>query len=291
MKDDSRECVDLNDQKGVLALTIRSFEDATQSAAAENDCLGIPSPVGVEGQVIWVPPTSHSEKTFDPVLDEVPPSRGPPVTPWMWIVGGPNGAGKTTFTREFLRCLGHPDLLSLNADDRTQQLLRHSPGIPLDEVNLQAAREIDAEVLAAIRSGRSFLVETVLSSDKYRDDLLEAKTRGFRIGLFYVSVNPAALSPARVSVRVRKGGHDVDVKKALARHARSHLQAAWFAQYADTFIAYDNSSRERTPVLVAARLMGEPLVHRNPGVNPALDAVIHTIMGAPAPDGADDRVG
>lgn len=283
--------VDLDDHQAVLALASRSFDDATRRAAAENDRLGIPSPVGVNGQVIWVPPTSQREGAGEPVLDQKPPSRVTPMTPWMWIVGGPNGAGKTTFTREFLRNLSHLDLPGLNADDRTQQLLRQSPGIPLDEVNLRAAREIDAKVLAAIRSGRSFLVETVLSSDKYRDDLLEAKTRGFRIGLIYVSLNPAELSPARVSVRVRKRGHDVDVKKALARHARSHLQAAWFAQYADTFIAFDNSSRERTPVLVAARLMGEPLVHRNPGVNPALDAVIHTIKSAPAPDGADDRVG
>ena len=46
--------VDLDDHQAVLALASRSFDDATRRAAAENDRLGIPSPVGVNGQVISV---------------------------------------------------------------------------------------------------------------------------------------------------------------------------------------------------------------------------------------------
>jgi len=291
MKKDPTESVDFGDQQDVLALVVRSFENAVRNAAEENDRLGIPSPAGVNGQVVWVQASLTREGTLEPILDENPPSPGTTTTPWMWIVAGSNGAGKTTFTREFLRNLGHPELLGLNADERTQRLLPRFPGTPLEEINLMAAQQIDAEVLAAIRAGRSFLVETVLSSDKYRDDLLEAKSRGFRIGLIYVSLNPAELSPARVSVRVRKGGHDVDVERAIARHGRSHAQAAWFAQLADTFIAFDNSSRERTPVLVATKLMGEPLVHANPGVNPAMDVVVGAVEGSPLPSGTGDGVG
>lgn len=203
--------------------------------------------------------------------------RGDDMTRWMWIVGGPNGAGKTSFTREFLEILGHNNLVKLNADDRTQMLLPLCPGKSLPEVNLMAAQQIDAEVAACIRSGASFLVETVLSSDKYRDDVQEARSRGFRIGLVYISLSPRELSPARVSVRVRKGGHDVDPKKAITRHQSSHEQAAWFAWRADTFIAFDNSSRDGSPVLVAVKHGGEPLVHTNAGINPILDAVIMTI--------------
>ena len=199
------------------------------------------------------------------------------MTDWMWIVGGPNGAGKTSFRREFLDNLGQNDLVNLNADDRTQELLPRFPDRTLPEVNLMAARQIDAEVAACIRSNRSFLVETVLSSNKYRDDVLEARSRGFRIGLVYISLHPPELSPARVSVRVQKGGHDVDPEKAIKRHRSSHEQAVWFARLADTIIAFDNSGWDRMPVLVAAKRAGAPMVHKNAGVNPSLDAVIRAV--------------
>ena len=202
------------------------------------------------------------------------------MTRWMWMVAGPNGAGKTTFTREFVSSLAQETLVALNADERTRELRPRFPGTPLDEINLMAAQQIDAEVRDCIRSDRSFLIETVLSSDKYRDDLLEAKTRGFFIGLVYVSLDPAELSPARVHLRVQKGGHDVPVEKAMKRYLKSHEQAVWFATNADAFIAFDNSSRERTPVLVARKLAGGPLVHVNAGVNASLDTVIIAVAKA-----------
>ena len=162
------------------------------------------------------------------------------------IVGiiGPNGAGKTTFTREFLKNLGNVDLVSFNADDRTVELRPKFPKKSLPEINLMAAQQIDAEVEECIRSGKSFLVETVLSSGKYRDDLLEAKARGFKFGFIYISIEPAELSPARVKLRVMKGGHDVDQKKAIERWHKSHEQSLWFAaQSPDSFMFFDNTSR------------------------------------------------
>lgn len=231
-------------------IAIRSFETATKRAAEENDALGIPTPVGVEDHdfVLYLKPGERQEyvgtrvRTSHPSPDDVPDDFC--TAPWIWIVAGPNGAGKTTFTREFLNNLGQGVLLSLNADDRTRELLPRYPDASLPEVNLMAARQIDAEVTECIRSGRSFLVETVLSTGKYRDDLLEAKSRGFRYGFVYISIEPADLSPARVRVRVLKGGHDVDPKKAVDRWHRSHEQSIWFAeQRPDVFMFFDNSSR------------------------------------------------
>lgn len=100
------------------------------------------------------------------------------------------------------------------------------PTAPLRDLNLKAAQEIDAEVAAAIEAGESFLVETVLSSPKYRDDLRAAKRKGFKIALVYVSLHPPELSPDRVATRVAKGGHDVDRQTAIDRHTRSHVQLA-----------------------------------------------------------------
>jgi predicted ABC-type ATPase len=85
--------------------------------------------------------------------------------PWFWIVAGPNGAGKSTLTEAGVaRSALGTDLLNLNADVRTRQILAADPAAP--DATLRAAIEIDAQVAACIEQGIDFLVETVLSSDK-----------------------------------------------------------------------------------------------------------------------------
>jgi predicted ABC-type ATPase len=199
---------------------------------------------------------------------------------WMWIIGGPNGAGKTTFTNEFKTTLsevwGMRDLTALNADDLAEKLRPRHLDKPLDAVNLMAVQETDATLLNCIRSGKDILIETVLSTDKYRDDVLEAKDKGYKIGFVYVSLDPAELSPARVDLRTKKGGHDVPVQKALERLEKSHAQAAWFAAQADFVAAFDNSSCE-SPVLIASKLAGREIVLREPGINQRLDRVFEAL--------------
>lgn len=191
---------------------------------------------------------------------------------WMWIIAGPNGAGKSTFTNDLLASA--PDLKKLNADERTLALWAANSKAPLRDLNLQAAQEIDAEVAASIEAGESFLVETVLSSDKYRDDVRAAKRKGFKISLVYVSVHPPELSPDRVATRVAKGGHDVDRQTAIERHARSHVQLAWFAAKADVLAVYDNSRNDGVPRLIAERAERQQLRVHAAGINPAVDKAL-----------------
>jgi predicted ABC-type ATPase len=193
---------------------------------------------------------------------------------WMWIVAGPNGAGKSTFTNQFLADLGSGTLKKLNADERTLALRRRFPEVPQDELNFKAAVEIDAEVKTAIGRGQSFLVETVLSSQKYRDDVLAARASKFRFGLIYISLYPPELSPRRILERVSKGGHDVNPAKAIERYHRSHAELKWFAPHADLFMAFDNSDPNGRPVLVATRSVGKPLQRLHPGLNPAIDSAL-----------------
>lgn len=191
---------------------------------------------------------------------------------WMWIIAGPNGAGKSTFTNDLLASA--PELKKLNADERTLALRATNPTAPLRDLNLQAAQEIDAEVAASIAAGESFLVETVLSSDKYRDDVRAAKRKGFKIVLVYVSLHPPELSPDRVATRVAKGGHDVDRQTALDRHARSHVQLAWFAAKSNVLAVYDNSRNDAVPRLIAERAEGQQLRVHAAGINPSVDKAL-----------------
>ncbi len=191
---------------------------------------------------------------------------------WMWIIAGPNSAGKSTFTNDLLASA--PKLKKLNADDRTLALRAANPKVALRDLNLQAAQEIDAEVAACIEGGQSFLIETVLSSAKYLDDVATAKRKGFKLALVYVSLHPPELSPERVATRVVKGGHDVDCQTAIDRHARSHVQLASFAARADVLAVYDNSRNDAVPRLIAERAEGQQLRVPAAGINPGVDTAL-----------------
>jgi predicted ABC-type ATPase len=202
---------------------------------------------------------------------------------WLWLIAGPNGAGKSTYTTKLiikLQTSGEIDteIVKLNADERTAELQKQFPESPRLELNLQAARETDAALLKSIADGKPVIfIETVLSSPKYQDDILEAKARGYHIGLVYISVHPPELILGRIKDRVAEGGHNVEAHKALDRYQRSHAKVVWFAQQADSLLMYDNSSRKTGPVLVAVKEAGKKLTHKAKGLNPSLDHAIKAL--------------
>ena len=206
------------------------------------------------------------------------------MTKWLWIVAGPNGAGKTTHTAKLIAKLQaagatDADIIKLNADERTAELRTHFPDKPQNELNLQAAQETDAALEKCIADGKkAIFVETVLSSTKYQDDVLDAKARGYNVGLIFVSVHPPELILGRIKTRVAQGGHNVDDQKALDRYKRSHENLVWFAQHVDRLFILDNSSRETGPVLVAMKEAGRKLTQKIKGQNPALDHAIRAVQ-------------
>lgn len=203
----------------------------------------------------------------------------------MLVISGPNGAGKSSITNEVVKMFG-ANLTKLNADERTLELKQIYPEKDLPEINLLAAQQIDAAVEGHIQGGKSFYVETVLSSPKYQDDVMEAKKRGFKFALVYVSLYPPELSVERVKVRAQKGGHDVDGNKVVARYHRSHAQLEWFANQADMFLIFDNSTSGKAPLLLAAKLAGKEITHRVKGINPEIDRVVGNLLRAAKPEQA-----
>ncbi len=98
---------------------------------------------------------------------------------WMWIIAGPNGAGKSTLQTLLAGALGPEPCLHLNADELTAAFLAGGGKDQLLVANLLAAQTIDAQVADCIARRQGFLVETVLSSGKYRDDLEAARCKFF----------------------------------------------------------------------------------------------------------------
>ena len=176
---------------------------------------------------------------------------------WI-IVAGPNGAGKTTIAHlgpgGILRTfLSGNDVRRLNADDRARAL--EAEGQPRSAAtNLIAAQQIDAELEAALTERRSVVVETVLSSNKYRRLVRRARAGDFNIVLVYVCLRSPALAKRRVALRVKSGGHNVPADRIERRWSSSLENLEWFGVRADAVYVFDNSNEDGGPVLLFSRI-------------------------------------
>jgi predicted ABC-type ATPase len=171
--------------------------------------------------------------------------------PVLMIVAGPNGSGKSTLVRTgALAELMEVPTVSINADDIARMFA--AGGQPSGEQSLYAAQVSDALLDDQIEAGRSVIIETVLSSDKYKTRVETARAAGYHIVLIYVSVRIPELNIARVSNRFLQGGHDVPAERIVARRQRSHERFPWFAKEADQVFVFDNSMASPTVAAVKA---------------------------------------
>jgi predicted ABC-type ATPase len=191
--------------------------------------------------------------------------------PWFWIVAGPNGAGKTTLVeRGIVQAITGHELVTLNADVRTRELLVADALLP--NANLRAAIEIDGQVAACIEQSVDLLVETVLSSDKYFDDVERALALGYQVGMIYIGLASAADSVRRVALRHERGGHDVPRDRVVARWSRSIAMLGRMADKVDRLFVFDNT-RPEGPRLIALKVAGT-LTLLEAGRIPEIDTVL-----------------
>ena len=174
-------------------------------------------------------------------------------TPQLWIIAGPNGSGKSTlYQNADIEDFGlsvwiiNPDLLSQQIAEREKRSIKTA--------NVEALIRIESWLTASVRAYQTVGVETVLSTEKYRPLILEAKKRGFQIRLIYVLLRSVEENIERVRFRVAKGGHNVPKNKIRSRYKRSILQLPWFLREARIAHIYDNSGA--TPKLVGSKRDG-----------------------------------
>jgi len=126
--------------------------------------------------------------------------------PTLFIFAGPNGSGKTSvYDNADIEAFGrsvwiiNPDLLSTR--------IAVTEGLAAEAANLEAVRRIEAWLYASISAYQTIGVETVLSTEKYRALVTEAKNRNFEVRLIYVILDSVERNIERVRLRVKKGGH------------------------------------------------------------------------------------
>lgn len=165
------------------------------------------------------------------------------------IVAGPNGSGKSTaYDNVDLELEGrsirivNPDLLA--------KRIREDENKAAEEANLIAVTRIRSWLDASVEVYQTIGVETVLSTDKYRSLVSSAKERDFEVWLMYVCLDSPERNVERVSIRVKKGGHDVPPEKIRDRYWRSLKEMTWFMEQADRGWLWDNSGEK-------AKLVGE----------------------------------
>jgi predicted ABC-type ATPase len=161
------------------------------------------------------------------------------------IIAGPNGAGKTTFARTFLpNEAGLPHFI--NADLIAAGL---SPFAP-ERAAVRAARIMLDEISRAALGGESFAFETTLSGLAYARRIDQWRGEGYIVKLIFLKLSSVEEALARVTMRVRQGGHDVP-----ADVVRRRFDVGWrhfediYRHRVDFWQCFDNSGL--TPVFLS----------------------------------------
>lgn len=89
-----------------------------------------------------------------------------------------------------------------------------------------------------------FSFETVMSHPSKLEIMKQAKEKGFKVYLYFVSLQDPALNVLRVKTRVEQGGHDVEEEKIISRYGRTMDQLYDAIKIADSAYIFDNSSSE-----------------------------------------------
>lgn len=175
----------------------------------------------------------------------------PAPRPTLFLIAGPNGAGKSTFYDAVLKPRVQAPFI--NADIIQRDELKD----PSVEAAYEAAKIASARRDDCLRSGHSFVTETVFSHPSKLEMLGAARKAGFRIVIFHLHLGSADLAVARVAVRVEEGGHLVPENKIRERYARNQQLIHDAILMADKGAVYDASRLNQAPRLLAKTSLGK----------------------------------
>jgi predicted ABC-type ATPase len=180
------------------------------------------------------------------------------------VLAGHNGSGKSTMWRKHLSPRIRIPLVNA---DRMMLAVLPEPGRrgrlapwatelrDTDESWMRVAQNgVEAFVAQAMLNKVPFAMETVFSYWLERPDgtiaskielIEQMQSAGYFVLLTFVGLTNSALSIARVQTRVATGGHDVPLKKLLARFERTQRAIRAASHVADATVLVDNSLDEK----------------------------------------------
>lgn len=148
------------------------------------------------------------------------------------IIGGVNGVGKSSFTgvlKERSTNLG----TIIDVDKITAELGGSA---------LAGGKAALRKINDCISRGVSFTQETTLSGRKTEATAQKVKELGYHVRLFYIGLDTASESLARIANRVRRGGHDIPENDVERRFEGRWEAIAKVLPYCDEAEFYDNDN-------------------------------------------------
>lgn len=167
--------------------------------------------------------------------------------PELIIVGGANGSGKTTLIREIVAQTG---IRYLGADEIAARLNENNP----EQAAVGAARIFSRVINESIESDESLLVESTLSGVSLKKSIDKARTRKFRITIYFIYLDSAELCVRRIASRVALGGHRVPEEDVRRRFLRSNKNF-WnlYKETTDSWSLIFNAGDDFQPVAAGDR--------------------------------------
>src|SRR5215203_291854 len=125
--------------------------------------------------------------------------------PDVIVIAGPNGSGKSTLAPALLRDTLHV-LEYVNADTIAEGLSAFAP----EDASFDAGRVMLGRLRELADDNKSFAFETTLASRFYAGWLRDLSTsHAYRVTIVFLWLRSVDLAIARVSARVKLGGHSI----------------------------------------------------------------------------------
>lgn len=162
----------------------------------------------------------------------------------LFIISGCNGAGKTTAAATLLPTMFERTEF-VNADNIARKLNPSNP----EGVAIEAGRMMLIKIDELMSEGKSFTLETTLSTRAYKQLLQRAHNSGYAIILLYFWLNSPELAIERVATRVSEGGHNIPqdiIRRRYLKGIKNLFQI--FIPLCDFWSIHDNSCNPRRNV-------------------------------------------
>lgn len=176
----------------------------------------------------------------------------PAKTPTLIVLAGPNGSGKSTLYETRIAPTFSAPFVNADIIQR-DELGENDMNAAYKAAQIAADRR---DTLLAER--RSFATESVFSHPSKLDLIEAGKRLGYRVMLFHVCVEDPDLSVARVTERVKEGGHPVPEEKVRQRYDRNGPLIRQAALLSDIAHVFDNSKLNHPPERVLTFTVGKP---------------------------------